>query len=159
MNKTCSECSSAFRTDDRRRKFCSVGCYRASQASSPNAGAFRPGIAPWNKGTSGLHLSPDSEFKLGQPAHNHAPVGAVKIRWRARENDRRAWVKVAEPNRWRLRSVLVWESVHGPLGRGLIIHHLDRDSLNDAPENLRAMTRAEHLAEHREEFSRRGTGT
>lgn len=38
------------------------------------------------------------------------------------------------------------------MARGLVIHHRDRDSLNDAPANLQALTRKEHAAEHRSEL-------
>lgn len=96
----------------------------------------------------GLHLSPDSEWKKGQRGHNWTPVGTVTVR-----NDKngtpRAYVKVAEPAKWRERAAVVWEQVNGPLPAGLVIHHKDRDSLNDTPDNLQAMTRAEHIAEHK----------
>ena len=46
---------------------------------------------------------------------------------------------------------LVWERAHGPIPKGFVIHHLDRDPLNDAITNLQLQTRAEHLLEHRPE--------
>jgi len=61
-------------------------------------------------------------------------------------------VKVAEPNVWRLRAVVVWENIHGPLPPGYLVHHDNRDSLDDSPGNLKALTRAEHLKEHKPEF-------
>ena len=61
-------------------------------------------------------------------------------------------MKVAEPNVWRLRAVLVWEQAHGPLGKGLVVHHVNRDTLDDRLENLEAIDRASHLQEHRPEF-------
>ena len=36
-----------------------------------------------------------------------------------------------------------------PVARGLVIHHCDRDSLNDAPTNFQALTRKEHAAGYR----------
>ena len=43
-----------------------------------------------------------------------------------------------------------------PVARGLVIHHRDRDSLNDAPTNFQALTRKEHAAEYRGELEAAG---
>lgn len=93
-----------------------------------------------------------TEFAPGQAAHNHLPVGSVRVRRETHTGLDRAWVKTAEPNVWRKRAVLAWEAEHGPVARGLVIHHRDRDSLNDAPANLQALTRKEHADEHRGEL-------
>ncbi len=79
-------------------------------------------------------------------------VGSVTIRTSRKTGKQRAWVKVAEPNAWKLRAVLVWEAVHGPLPRGMLVHHRDRNTLNDAPRNLQALTRSKHINEHRMEL-------
>lgn len=113
------------------------------------AHSFPAGHKPWNKDLKGIHLSPGSEFIRGQDAHNKCPVGTVTIRRRARNDELRAYVKVAEPSTWKLRAVLVWEKANGPLPVGKLVHHKDRDSLNDALNNLEALTRREHIAEHR----------
>jgi hypothetical protein len=34
---------------------------------------FKKGMASWNKGMKGIHLSPDTEFKTGQVPHNKLP--------------------------------------------------------------------------------------
>ena len=59
----------------------------------------------------------------------------------------RVWVKVSH-RRWRPRAVIVYELHHGPVPAGCVVHHRDRNSLNDAPDNLMALTRAAHAAEH-----------
>lgn len=41
----------------------------------PTAVVFEPGHAPWNRGVTGIHLSPDSEFKPG------STVGEANGRW------------------------------------------------------------------------------
>lgn len=64
-------------------------------------------------------------------------------------------MKVAEPNVWKMRAVLVWEEAHGPVPKGYVVHHENRDSLDDRLENLRLLTRADHLREHRPEFEGR----
>jgi hypothetical protein len=117
----------------------------------PNATTFKQGFTPWNTGQKGTHLSPATEFKPGHRPVTQLPLGSVAIRSFRRHGNQRAFVKVAEPNRWRERALLVWERAHGPIPKGFVIHHLDRDPLNDAITNLQLQTRAEHLLEHRPE--------
>jgi hypothetical protein len=93
-----------------------------------------------------------TEFKPGQPAPNKMPIGSVKIRRETHTGLLRVWVKIEEPNIWKKRAVLVWESIHGSLPKGWVVHHDNRDSLNDSLENLIGMSRRDHAAEHREEL-------
>lgn len=51
---------------------------------------------------------------------NRLPLGSLRLR-RHRDDSLRAWVKVAEPNVWRPRAVVVWELAHGPLPVGHIV--------------------------------------
>lgn len=85
-------------------------------------------------------------------SHNHCTVGTVRIRSFTRTGDQRAFIKVAEPNKWRLRAHVVWESENGAIPAGFAIHHRDRNKLNDALSNLELLSVARHLAEHRDEF-------
>ena len=151
----CENCGNHFtrhRSGARPIRFCSQSCYREWRASAGiTAGQFRPEQEPWNKGKKGIRLSPATEFKRGQPAKNKAPVGTVTIRHRKREPHPRAFVKIAEPNVWRERAKVVWEAAKGKIPRGHVIHHIDRNPLNDEIDNLACLTRAEHIAEHREE--------
>ena len=98
-----------------------------------------------------MHFHPDTEFKAGQlPAITKA-VGSTVYR-RDKSGAVRAWVKTLHPNVWQARAYVVWESVNGVVPRGMLLHHVDRDTLNDAADNLRLLSRAEHLAEHRSEY-------
>lgn len=130
------------------RVFCSTEC-AAEQTR------FQPGFVPWNKGMAGIRLSPSTEFKAGPRPDKRMPIGAVSIRTRKRDGKSRAWVKVADPNKWMLRSQLVWISEHGPIPVGYVVHHKDRNTLNDALDNLELLTVAEHISEHRNEFQKR----
>jgi hypothetical protein len=89
---------------------------------------------------------------MGEPAHNRLPVGTVRVRTFSRTRDQRAFVKIAEPNVWRLRAHFIWEQNFGPIPKGFGVHHRDRNKLNDNSANLELVTKAEHLAEHRSEF-------
>jgi hypothetical protein len=129
------------------------GRFVAGRSYSPQT-QFKPGmrVAPATEFKPGEHRSAATEFKPGQDAHNHLPVGSVRVRRETHTGLDRAWVKTAEPNEWRKRAVVVWESLHGPVPRGSVVHHRDRNSLNDEPANLQAMTRKEHADEHRGEL-------
>lgn len=142
--------------------FCSGDCdrlWRSAQwkgnklrAGRPPVNAFPAGHTPWTKGLKGIHLSPGTEFKPGPRPELRAGNGRVRIRKRKRDGRSRAWVKIVQPNVWKLRAVLVWEQAHGPLAPGFLIHHIDRDTLNDSLDNLAALSRAAHLNDHRPEF-------
>lgn len=151
---TCEHCADRFDRDksgNRPIRFCSQKCYHAwNRAHGSNEGRFTKGSQPWNKGLKGIHLSPHSEWKKGCQSHKRLPVGTERIRHRRREKQPRAFVKVAEPNTWRERAVVVWEHHHGrPVPSGYVIHHRDHNPLNDDISNLQALTRAEHAREHR----------
>ncbi len=113
---------------------------------------FKPGHPTWNKDMKGIHLSPQSEFQKGRESETKMPLGSVVKRTRRREGYPRAWVKVADPNKWELRARLVWAKHNGPIPRGMIVHHKDRNALNDDIGNLQMMTKAEHMDEHRGEI-------
>lgn len=120
-----------------------------------NPTVFKRGNIPWNKGKKGIHLSPKSEFKKGRESNRKLPLGTVTIRQRKNRNEpARAWIKVADPNVWELRAVYIWKKKNGEIPKGHTIHHIDRNPLNDAIENLQMLSRAAHLAEHRGEHKR-----
>ena len=126
-----------------------AGCVMADRTTQ-----FQKGDEPWNKGLKGIHLSPKSEFKKGCDSNRRVDVGTVTIRHRKREKNPRAWIKVAEPSSWVPLARYVYEAEHGPLDKGLVIHHIDRNPLNDSLENLVAMTRREHALEHEHDLRR-----
>jgi len=124
-----------------------------------DSGRFVPGInySETTQFKPGNPLGIATRFKAGQAARNKLPIGSVTIR--DRKGVQRAFVKIAEPNVWRKRATVVWEAVNGKrLPRGYVVHHKDRNALNDDSSNLVALTRSQHIAEHRSEFSeaRRG---
>lgn len=142
------------------RKFCGPSCESSARSvrlkgnrhreGHRPANAFEPGQEPWNKGLKGIHLSPSTEFKPGPRPDRRDKIGTARIR--NVNGAQRAFVKVADPNVWRLRAVVVWEIYNGPLKKGLLVHHKDRNTLNDDPRNLQAMTRAQHIEEHRDDL-------
>jgi len=148
----CAECGKGFsrcRSGARPIRFCSYACYNEwRKGEPPNAGTIKLGNKPWNKGMKGIHLSPSTEFKKGRKSTRLEDIGSIKIRSRSREPGQRAYVKVANPRTWLLRCRFVWESFHGPIPRGLIIHHIDGNTLNDDLCNLSLVDRAAHARIH-----------
>lgn len=107
---------------------------------------FAKGHEPWNKDLKGIHLSPESEFKAGRVGEKHLPVGAITVRTH-RGVDRR-FIKTSEPNVWVPYARYVWEKEFGEIPDSWVVHHKDRDTLNDEIGNLQAMSREDHAREH-----------
>lgn len=110
---------------------------------------FPKGHEPWNKNLKGIHLSSDSEFKPGRESESKLPVGSVTIR-DDKNGKPRAWIKT--DGGWEHRARVVYTAKHGEIPDDHVIHHVDGDTLNDRPENLQALTRAEHINEHRDQL-------
>jgi HNH endonuclease len=96
-------------------------------------------------------MSPATEFKPGRVEPRRCLTGVVSVR-RTKGNKLRAFIKVAQPNIWCLRAVLVWELANGPVPSGMLVHHADRNTLNDSLDNLVLESRASHINEHRLEL-------
>lgn len=82
-------------------------------------------------------------------ATRHVPVGSVIMaQFGKRKNGERytyEMVKVKEPNVWKKKSLLVWESIHGSLPDGKMIIFLDGNTLNSDIENLYAVSSGVHF--------------
>ena len=130
-----------FGTDyshDRIRGFCKRYRYMTSRA-----GTFVSGQRSWNKGLTGLRLSPGSEFKKGNMPHNWHPIG-TELKMTPKTNSRGYWkVKIGEPKAWRFKHLLIWEAEHGPIPAGHVVIFLDSDVDNFALDNLELVTRGE----------------
>ncbi len=120
----------------------------------PNKTSFKPGMIPWNKGLKGIHLSPESEFKKGHRLTERKPLFYVTIRI-DKNSTYRWWIKIEQPNKWIEYAKWLWVSSHGPVPDGYVVHHIDKDSLNDSLDNLESLTRKEHINKHRTELTQR----
>jgi hypothetical protein len=108
--------------------------------------AFQVDGIPFNKGKKQVeYMSEDaiqnckkSQFSKGHKPHNAHEIGAeVTVAGYTR-------IKVAEPNKWIFKQILVYESQYGPLQEGLIVVFEDKNTQNFDINNLKAITRAEH---------------
>ena len=97
--------------------------------------------------TKGKKMSPEqyakcapTMFKKGNVPTTHLPVGSEVV-----SSDGYVKVKVAEPNRWRLKHRMIWEEHHGSIPKGYNIQFKDRNPLNVAIDNLYIISRADQL--------------
>lgn len=107
-----------------------------------NKGSFKKGQIPWNKDKKDIHLSPDTEFKVG-PEHTGDKHPAWKGGVQHMTND--CTHLYDGPNKRVRRPRKVYEDTFGPIPEGYIIIHKDNDKDNDEPWNLKAISRAENL--------------
>lgn len=116
-----------------------------AKGNPPNKTAFPQGHTPWNKGNRGIHLSPRTEFKHGQPSNNVLPLWTITQR-RCKNNRQRHFIKT--PARWVEYAKWLWIDSYGSLISGDVVHHLNGDSLDDTINNLIALPRTDHPVYH-----------
>lgn len=123
-------------------------------------GRFEKGRVPLNKGKKGICASGCEKtwFPKGNVPQNHKPVGTESIRNNYKRGQKYVYVKVAEPNRWRMKHVVVWEQHNGPVPKGKVIIFADGDTLNCGIDNLRLIDRATHVVMNRTGLCKYGKG-
>jgi hypothetical protein len=104
--------------------------------SSGLDGRFKPGHIPFNKGKEGLGGWEPTQFKKGHKPHNYKPVGTERV-----NGDDYVDIKVADPNKWRAKHILVWEKENGPVPKGHVIIFGDGNRRNFEPDNLILVSR------------------
>lgn len=140
----------AFGVSLRRSQIMSA-CYRMGLGNGKDAGfkpgseagkpyRFPPGHVPFNKGLKGIGGWGPTQFKKGHRPSNCCPVGTEK-----QDRDGYTKVKIAEPNKWKYKHILVWESANGPVPHGYAILFADQDKENCALGNLSLIARSELL--------------
>ena len=135
MQKKCTVCGIVMKVKPclvERKKYCSMSCAL--------------------KGWKGQRRSRGTEFSKGQVGHNKLDIGVITARYSKRSKCSRRWIKIKEPNEWILYCRYLWEKAYGEIPSGLIVHHVDRNTMNDKLSNLSLLSRAQHLADHRSEF-------
>lgn len=124
---------------------------------SPNKTAFKAGCVPWNKGKKIVSApgSKETQFKRGHSRTPSSNVGDITVRT-DRSGVKRRWIKVSNTgnpqSRWKPFAAYLWEKIRGPIPEGLLVHHLDGDSMNDTLSNYALITRAKHASAHSEQL-------
>ena len=122
-----------------------IKTYKANnKLNSGLTGKFRKGQTPHNKGKKMpkevYEKVKHTMFAKGNVPPNHRPVGSERI-----SKDGYIEVKVAEPNKWRLKQRVVYEAAKGKIPEGCTIIFLDGNKRNFDIDNLRCITRSELL--------------
>jgi hypothetical protein len=103
---------------------------------------FKPGHTSWNKGKP-MRLNPTTEFKKGHLPHNTRHDGAISIRRDKTGRDYK-YIRIAKA-KWELLHRFVWMEIHGPIPANRIVTFIDGNSLNCSIENLKLISRREHM--------------
>lgn len=122
-----------------------IKSYKANnKLNSGLTGKFRKGQTPHNKGKKMpkevYEKVKHTMFAKGNVPPNHRPVGSERI-----SKDGYIEVKVAEPNKWRLKQRVVYEEAKGKIPEGCPIIFLDGNKRNFDIDNLRCITWSELL--------------
>lgn len=120
-------------------KISQIKSYMANnKINSGTKGYFPKGHIPVNKGKKG-QCAPGCEktwFKSGHTPKNHRPVGSERI-----TKDGYIEIKVAEPNKWRLKHRVIWENSFGTISKGKCIIFMNGDKTDVQLENLKLIER------------------
>ncbi len=108
----------------------------------PNNGCFKKGSIPANKGKKGLTGANKTSFAKGNVPLSTRKVGTISTR---KDKNERPYmhIKVAEPNKWQMLHVYIWETKHGKIPKGYCVIFKDKDTLNPRLDNLMLVSRAE----------------
>lgn len=109
-------------------------------------GRFEKGHIPVNKGLKGVCAkgSEKTWFKKGHEPVNHREVGSERI-----TKDGYVEVKIAEPDKWRLKHLAIWEQQNGPIPPKHALIFADGDKTNISIDNLLLVTREQLLTMNR----------
>lgn len=103
-------------------------------------GRFEKGHAPANKGIKGAGGWEPTQFKKGNVPVNYRTVGSERT-----NVDGYVEVKIADPNKWRLKHQVVWEEVNGTIPKGYAVIFGDRNPSNFDLSNLILVSRQQLL--------------
>lgn len=117
--------------------------------NSGTKGHFSKGHVPANKGKK---MSPEiyekvkhTMFQKGHAPQNHRPVGSERV-----SRDGYIEIKVAEPNKWKLKHRVLWEESRGKIPKGSILIFVDGNKQNVVLDNLRLIERGTHAVMNHE---------
>jgi len=102
---------------------------------------FKKGNVPFNKGKKKYWKGgEETQFKKGNKPHNYMPVGSERV-----NGDDYVDIKIADPNKWRGKHILIWEKHNGPVPKGYAVIFGDRDNRNFDINNLILVSRHQLL--------------
>lgn len=115
--------------------------------SSGLTGHFNKGSIPANKGRKYPGKINSTTFKKGSRPHNYQPIGTERI-----NGDGYLDVKVADPNKWVGKHILIWEAAYGKRPKSSAIVFADQNKMNVDLENLILVDRKELLIANKKQL-------
>ena len=112
--------------------------------SSGLDGRFQSGHTPFNKGKKGVGGWEPTEFKKGDKPWNYQPVGSERVNGEGYVD-----IKIADPNKWKAKHVLTWESANGLVPKGHAVIFGDGNKRNFDLGNLILVSRKQLLSLNR----------
>lgn len=117
-------------------------------SSGIKGGQFQKGSVPFNKGKKqkdymskeAINKTKNTRFKKGNIPHNHRPLGSERTTIEGYIE-----VKVAEPNKWKKKAVVIYEEKYGKIPKGHKVIYLDGNRQNLDVSNLKVISNAEEL--------------
>jgi hypothetical protein len=101
--------------------------------------SFKPGHTPFNKGLKGLDMGgKETQFKKGHRPLNYKPIGTERV-----NGDDYVDIKIADPNKWRAKHLLVWEKENGSVPKGHVVIFGDGNRRNFDINNLLLVSRGQ----------------
>ncbi|MHB1420737.1 MAG: HNH endonuclease signature motif containing protein [Bacillota bacterium] len=97
---------------------------------------FKKGHVPANKGRKGVDGWEPTQFKKGHMPQNYKPVGTERV-----NGDDYVDIKVADPNKWKGKHIIIWEQNNGPVPKGHVVIFGDGNRRNFEPNNLLLVSR------------------
>lgn len=120
------------------------GAVKRYKLNTGITGHFKKGHTPFNKGTKGLTRANRTSFKKGNKPKNYKPVGSERL-----TKDGYIQVKVQDPNKWKLKHIVIWEKENGPIPKGHAVIFGDGNSQNLDINNLVLVSRQQLLVLNR----------
>lgn len=122
------------------------GYKKNNNLSSGLNGRFSKGHVPANKGVKGVIYDGCKKtwFKKGNKPVNHKPIGSERINVEGYTE-----IKVAEPNKWKLKHRIIWEEHNGPIPKNHNVIFGDGDKSNLDINNLVLVSKKQLLTLNR----------
>ncbi len=119
-----------------------------NRLNTGRTGRFEKGNIPFNSGLKGYcpgGRCAETQFKKGRFPHNYHPVGTERARTaryrHGHYGDDYIDVKIADPNKWKAKHILIWEKHNGPVPKGHVVIFGDRNNRNFDTNNLVLVSR------------------
>lgn len=114
--------------------------YGNNNINSGTDGRFAKGHIPANKGLIGVGGWEPTQFKKGNVPVNYRPIGSERVNVYGYVE-----IKVADPNKWRLKHQVIWEEANGHIPKGHVVIFGDRNTDNLDPKNLILVSKSQLL--------------